>query len=264
MEQVQLIDAHAHIDDEKFDADREAVVRRAQAAGLIAMVNVGCDLATSNRSIALAQSHQMIYAAVGIHPQEAQVAPADYLDRLRELAGHRKVVAIGEIGLDYYYETSPREVQMRVFREQLVLARELNLPFVIHDRDAHGDVMAVLREMQDFPAGGILHCFSGSWEMAELCLKMGLYISLAGPVTFNNAGKLKEIAARVPLDRLLVETDCPYLTPVPHRGKRNEPAYVRHVAERIAALREMALTDLARATVANTCRIYGLEGKINE
>lgn len=252
-----LIDSHAHLDNERFNQDRTEVIARCKEE-LTALVNVGYDLASSRRSIELAEKSPFIYAAIGVHPHDAKDAPEDYLQQLKEMAAHPGVVAIGEIGLDYYYDLSPREVQQRVFREQLLLAKELNLPFVIHNRDAHGDILQVLREEAPYPASGVMHCFSASWEVARECMKLGLYISLAGPVTFANAGKQKDIAVKMPLDRLLVETDCPYLTPAPHRGKRNEPAYVRHVVEHIAQLRAMSPEELAQITAANTIKLFSL------
>ncbi|AEF92952.1 hydrolase, TatD family [Desulfotomaculum nigrificans CO-1-SRB] len=253
-----LIDSHAHLDNERFDDDRAAVIGRCREE-LNAVINVGYDMESSRRSIALAEEFPFIYAAVGVHPHDAKEAPGDYLDQLKQMAAHPKVVAIGEIGLDYYYDLSPRDVQQRSFQEQLLLAKELDLPFIIHDRDAHGDIMQILRQAGPYPAGGVMHCFSASWEIAQECMKLGLYISLAGPVTFNNAGKLKDIAVKVPLERLLVETDCPYLTPVPYRGKRNEPAYVRHVVNHIAQLRGMNPEELANITAANTISLFKLE-----
>ncbi|MCL5290892.1 MAG: TatD family hydrolase [Bacillota bacterium] len=252
-----LIDSHAHLDNERFKADQAQVIARCSEE-LTALINVGYDLASSRRSIELAEKHPFIYAAVGVHPHDAKGAPEDYLQQLRELVAHPKVVAIGEIGLDYYYDLSPRDVQQKVFRQQLRLAKELEIPFVIHNRDAHGDILQVLREEAPYPAPGVMHCFSASWEVAQECMKLGLYISLAGPVTFANAGKLKDIAVKVPLNRLLVETDCPYLTPAPHRGKRNEPAYVRHVVEHIARLRGMSPRELAEITAANTINLFNL------
>lgn len=252
-----LIDSHAHLDNERFNEDREEVIAKC-GEELTALLNVGYDLASSQRSIDLAETYSFIYAAVGVHPHDAKETPADYLQQLRTMANHPKVVAIGEIGLDYYYDLSPRETQKQVFREQLLLAKELKLPFIIHNRDAHGDIMEILRQEAPYPAGGVLHCFSASWEIAEECIKLGLYISLAGPVTFNNAGKLKDIASKVPLERLLVETDCPYLTPAPYRGKRNQPTYVRHVAEHIAQLRGLDPAKLAEITATNTIQLFRL------
>lgn len=252
-----LIDSHAHLDNERFDEDRDLVIAQC-GQELGALINVGYDLASSRRSIDLAERYPFIYAAVGIHPHDAKEAPGDYLEQLREMARHPKVVAIGEIGLDYYYDLSPRDVQQKIYKEQLVLAKELNLPFIIHNRDAHGDTLRILGEEQPYPSAGVMHCFSASWEVAQECIKMGLYISLAGPVTFGNAGKLKYIAQRVPLERLLVETDCPYLTPMPFRGKRNQPTYVRYVVEQIAQLRGMKPGELAGITAANTRNLFKL------
>ena len=256
-----LIDSHAHLDDAQYDDDRAEMLARARAAGVVQVVNVGYDLPSSGRALALAAEYDFIFAAVGVHPHEVRELPPDYLERLREMCRRPGVVALGEIGLDYYRDLSPREVQRKVFREQLALARELDLPVIIHDRDAHGDVLDILRKDGVGPAGGVMHCFAGSLEMAAACMEMGFYISFAGPVTYPNARRPKEVAAAVPLERLLVETDAPYLAPQVHRGKRNEPAYVRHVAEQIAALRGIAVEELARATTANARRLFGLPGE---
>jgi TatD DNase family protein len=253
-----LVDTHAHLDIKDFDGDRGDVLGRAALNGVAAIVNASFDLESSRRSVAMAGRYRGLYAIVGIHPHDADEAPEGYLEELRVLARNPAVVALGEMGLDYYRDLSPRAVQQKVFREQLALARELNMPAVIHDRDAHGDVMNILRRDGVPRRGGIMHCYSGSWEMARECIKMGFYISVAGPVTFPNASRLKDIAARLPLDRILVETDCPYLTPQAHRGKRNEPAYVRYVAEEIARLRGMPPEEFARAASANAAAIFGV------
>lgn len=250
-----LFDSHAHIDDEKFDIDREQVIQRARENGVTGIINVGACMASSARSIALAEKYESIYAAVGIHPHDAQNAlDVDY-DQLTQWATLDKVVAIGEIGLDYYYDFSPRDVQRSVFIRQLDVARQTDKPFIIHDRDAHGDVLDILKK-EAKGLNGVLHCFSGSLEMAHDVIKMGYYISIAGPVTFKNAAKLPEIVAKIPLERLLVETDSPYLTPQPYRGKRNEPAYVKLVAQQVASLRGMELDDLAKATSANVRNLF--------
>jgi len=251
-----LFDTHAHLDSEEYDADRDEVIGRARAAGVVHIVNVGYDLDSSRRSIALAEEYDFIYAAVGIHPHGADEAGSGYLAELAKMAAHPKVVALGEMGLDYYRNLSPRPVQKKVFREQLVLARELDLPVIIHDRDAHRDLLEILRGTRPGPAGGVLHCYSGSWEMAKECLAMGFYISIAGPVTFPNAPKMKDIAVRAYLDRLLIETDSPYLTPVPHRGKRNEPAHVAFTAAEIARLRGMEAEDLSRMCTENARNLF--------
>lgn len=257
-EELCLFDSHAHLDDEKFDADRPQMIERARDAGVVHILNAAYDLASSLRAAKLAAENENIFAAAGVHPHDAEGIPVDYLDTLRELSLQPKVVAIGEMGLDYYRDLSPRPIQQRVFREQLALARELQLPIIIHDRDAHGDVLDILRRDGVGPAGGIMHCFSGSWEFARECMALGLYISFAGPVTYPNANKLKEVAVKVPLDRVLVETDCPYLAPQSYRGKRNEPAFVRHIAEHIAALRDMPVVELAAAATANARRVFNL------
>lgn len=254
---MNLFDTHSHLDDQGYDADRDQVVRRAKDAGVSLIVNVGFDLNSCRKSLKLAEKYDIVYSAVGIHPHDAVDAGPGYLDKLEKMAAHPKVVAIGEIGLDYYRDLSPRQVQRRVFKEQMLLARKLNKPVIIHDRDAHGDITNILRnEVRPGPAGGVMHCYSGSWELAKEFLKMGFYISIAGPVTYHNASKLKDVASRIPLDRLLIETDAPYLTPVPHRGKRNEPSYVLFTAEEVARLKGMKTEDLAGACTENGRRLF--------
>jgi len=293
---VSLIDSHAHLYFPQFDDDREAVVRRAREAGLVAILNAGTDLASSRASVALAEEYDFIYAAVGVHPHDAKMVTSEVLAELRSLARHPKVVAIGEIGLDYYRDLSPRPVQRRAFTDQLNLAADLGLPVVIHSREAHEDVMAVLRAWEPpfhfegampkrhsdgahsdgahsdgalpSPSGkgeggvGVLHSYSAGPERLDEVLALGFSISIAGPVTFPKADPLREMAVAVPLERLLVETDCPYLTPVPHRGRRNEPAYVRYVAEAVARARGIPEEEVARATADNACRLFGIESPI--
>lgn len=251
-----LFDSHAHIDDSRFDSDRLETIERARENGVTAIINIGADMASSARSVALAQAYEGIYAAVGIHPHDAKAAVnADY-DRMAEWVDkEKKVVAIGEIGLDYYYDLSPREVQQEVFIRHIDLARQLRKPIIIHDRDAHGDVMNIVKK-EAKGIIGVFHCYSGSLEMAKEVLKLGFYVSFAGPVTFAKSTKLKEIAAAVPLERLLVETDSPYLTPHPHRGRRNEPAHVRLVAEEVARLRGLSLEAVAEATTQNVKQLF--------
>jgi TatD DNase family protein len=250
-----LFDSHSHIDNERFDSDRDEVVARARANGVTGLINAGDCIASSARSIELAEAYPEVYAAVGIHPHEAGDVKEEDYQQLIDWAGHPKVVAIGEIGLDYHYDYSPRSIQQEVFIRQIDVARRTGLPIIIHDREAHGDVMSIIKK----EAGGLtgaFHCFSGSMEMARECLALGFYIAVGGSVTFKNAAKLPAIAASVPLDRLLLETDCPYLTPQPYRGRRNEPAYVRIVGEYVAALRKMELAALAEATTANVKRLF--------
>lgn len=251
-----LTDTHAHIDGAAFEEDRETVIKRAQQAGITRIINVGFNRETIPTTLRLAESYDFIQAAVGFHPQDAIDMKADDLDWIEELCRHPKVLAIGEIGLDYYWDTSPKDVQHRVFREQIRLARKLGKPIVIHNRDAHQDILNILKEEKAADIGGVMHCFSGSWETARECLDMNFYISFGGPVTFKNAKQPKEVIARVPDDRLLLETDSPYLTPHPHRGKRNEPAYVRLVAETAAELRHVSLEEIARLTTENAEKIF--------
>ena len=263
---MTLIDTHAHLDYFKFDADRAEVLERARSAGVAAILNVGVDVPSSRRAVALAEQYEAIYAAVGMHPHDAKKLDGAALAELRDLAQHPKVVAVGEMGLDFYRDLSPRDVQRRAFKSQLAWAVKLGKPVIIHDRDAHQEVLDVLT---DWAAGlggsplagrpGVLHTFSGDLEMAEKAMELGFYLSISGPVTYQNAGRLSGIVQALPLDRLLVETDCPFLAPHPHRGRRNEPAYVRLVAGRIADLKGISLEELAEATTANAQRLFGFE-----
>ena len=228
-----LFDTHAHYDDEAFDPDRELLLESLPQRGVALVLNPGCDLDSSRKAVSYAAAYPHVYAAVGIHPENcAGFVPAD-IDVLRELARQPKVAAIGEIGLDYYWaENPPRKLQQQVLRAQLALARALRLPVIFHDREAHGDSLAIVREFPDVT--GVFHCFSGSPEMARELLKMGWYLGFDGPVTYKNARRAPEVAAVTPLDRMLIETDSPYMTPVPYRGKRNDSGYVRLVAEKLA------------------------------
>lgn len=253
-----LIDTHTHLNHHQFDSDREEVIRRALENGVSKIVNIGFNRDTIPSSIALAEQYEFIYTTVGWHPQDAKDMRPDDLEWLESLCRHPKVVAIGEVGLDYYWDTSPKEVQHRVFREQIRLARKVGLPLVIHNRDAHQDVLQLLKEEKAAEVGGIMHCFSGSWETAKQCLDMNFYISFGGPVTFKNAKQPKEVLAEVPDDRLLIETDAPYLTPHPHRGKRNETGYVRLVAETAAEIKGMSLEELGKLTAENAVRLLKL------
>ena len=252
-----LIDSHAHLDDLRYDTDRDNVLQRAEAAGIEAIVTIGCDLATSQAAVALAQAHPNVFATIGVHPHEAKEIKDGWYDSFRSLSRQPKIVAYGEIGLDYHYDHSPREIQRERFREQIHLARELRLPLIIHTREAQEDTVTILREEGAVDVGGVFHCFSGDAWLAKDALDLGFYLSFSGVLTFKNATMLREIAKTVPLDRLMVETDCPYLTPVPYRGKRNEPAYVQYVAETLAEARgNGSFESIARATVDNTKRIF--------
>ncbi|WP_135555172.1 TatD family hydrolase [Paenibacillus cymbidii] len=254
-----LTDTHTHMNASAFDEDRDEAIRRAMANGVTRIVNIGFNRETIPTSLALAERYDFVYTAVGWHPQDAIDMREGDLEWIASLCKHEKVVAIGEIGLDYYWDTSPKDVQQRVFREQIRLARQIGKPIVIHNRDAHQDVVAILREEKADEVGGIMHCFSGSWETAKLCLDLGFHISFGGPITYKNAKQPKEVLAQVPLDRLLLETDAPYLTPHPYRGKRNETSYVRLVAEAAAEIRGMTLEEIAAVTTANAIRLLGLK-----
>jgi len=264
---MELIDTHAHLDFPQFNGDREEAIERALAAGVGIIINVGADLASSRAAIALAEAHPQVYAAVGIHPHDAKTLTDEVLEELRELAHHPKVVAIGEIGLDFYRDLSPRDEQRRAFEGQLALASQVGKPVIIHDRQAHDEVTNILRRWAEgghqpsatsHKPAGVMHCFSGDLKMAQRCMDMGFYISIAGPVTFKNARHLPEIVHQLPLERLLVETDCPYLAPHPHRGRRNEPAYVRLIAQKVAEIKEVPLEMVARVTADNARELFGL------
>lgn len=251
-----LIDTHCHLDMRQFDGDREEVMKRAMAAGLEAMITVGSDLEGTIKAVKLAEDHEGIYASIGIHPHDAKDFTEDIHKRLKEWSGLKKVVAIGETGLDYHYDHSPRDVQKEVFERHLLLSSETGLPAIIHSREAKHDTIGILR--RSGVSKGVLHCFSGDRDMAEQVMSMGFYISLAGPVTFKKARELKEIAMIIPDDYLLVETDAPYLAPEPFRGKRNEPAYLINTVRHIAELRGVTEEDIARITTLNAKRLFGI------
>ncbi|GLI39813.1 YchF/TatD family DNA exonuclease [Geobacter hydrogenophilus] len=257
-----LIDTHAHIDGHDFAADFDEVLGRAAEAGLSHIITVGADLESSQAACELARKHDHIYCAVGIHPHDASRVTERCYQVIRELAqGNPKVVAIGEIGLDFYRDRSPRDEQERVFRRFIRLARELALPIIVHDRDAHGRVMAILREEKAAEVGGVLHCFSGDLTMARECVEMGFYLSIPGTVTYPSNEQLREVVRGIRSEHLLIETDCPYLSPVPHRGKRNEPAHVRLTAAKVAELKGLTLEDVGRITSLNARRLFGIGGK---
>lgn len=250
-----LFDSHCHLDDERFNEDRENVILDIAQNGPANCMCVGSDLESSKRCIALSRQYPFIYAACGVHPHEAKDAPEDYLQQLEELLTTDKVCALGEIGLDYYYDFSPRDVQKRVMCEQMELAVRLEKPVIFHIRDAHGDAIEIFRSFGKLPEG-IIHCFSGSAETAKEYLRMGFYISFAGPVTFKKAPHLWEAAEAVPLDRLLIETDSPYLAPEPVRGRRNDPRNVKYIAEKLAQIKQVSADELAGITFENAKRIY--------
>jgi TatD DNase family protein len=260
---VTLIDAHAHVHDRAFDGDRSLVLDRARAAGVAAIVDVGATdgIDGARRAVRLAEENPEVLATVGVHPHDvARMVPEDW-EEIRRLCEGPRVVAVGETGLDFYYDHSPRDAQVAAFRRFVALAREVHKPLVVHVRDAHAEAAAILAEEGAAAVGGQIHCFTGTAEDARLYLELGFHLSFAGIVTFRNADALREAARIVPEDRLLVETDCPYLAPVPMRGKRNEPAYVRHVAEALARVRGVSEEALSASTTRVARALFGLESR---
>jgi TatD DNase family protein len=257
-----LIDTHTHVDMPVYDSDRSSVIERARETGLVALIAVGAHLSSSERTVALAREYDFVYAAVGVHPHDVKDIPESEREgvyrNMEQLAGDPKVVAWGETGLDYYYEHSPRDLQQEHFREQIRSARRLRLPLIIHSRDSREDTLNILKEEKARDVGGVFHCFSGDAGMADQVLDLGFHLSFSGMITFKNAGNITDVARRIPLDRLLIETDCPYLTPIPYRGKRNEPAYVRYVAEKLAEIKGISTEEIARATGENASRLFGI------
>ncbi len=259
MSEYKLVDTHAHLDDGRFSKDLEQVVKRAKDTGVSSIITVGCDNLTSKRSIELANTYDGVYATCGYHPHEAKLAGPGELRQIEKLASSEKVVAIGEIGLDYHYDHSPRDVQKHIFAQQLDMAIRIGLPVIVHDREAHGDTMDVLQKRfsgTNIEYPGVLHCFSGSYEMALACIDMGFFISFAGPLTFNNAKRLKSIGSCIRLDRVLLETDCPYLAPQPKRGRRNEPSYIKYIARELASLVSLPVEEIAKITTENAKRLF--------
>ncbi|MDC2867475.1 MULTISPECIES: TatD family hydrolase [unclassified Bacillus (in: firmicutes)] len=254
-----LFDTHSHLNAEQFKEDLQEVIARMKEVGVSYTVVVGFDEVTIKKAIELAETHDFIYAAVGWHPVDAIDMTEEHLEWLEELAAHPKVVALGEMGLDYHWDKSPKEVQKEVFRKQIRLARKVNLPIIIHNRDATQDIVDILKEENASEVGGIMHCFSGSVEVAKQCVEMNFLISLGGPVTFKNAKKPKEVAMEIPMEQLLIETDCPYLTPHPFRGQRNEPSYVKLVAEEIAKLKGLSYEEVAIKTTENAKKLFGIQ-----
>ena len=247
----KFIDSHAHLDDKRFDTDRDELINSLSDNSIEAVLNPGADLKSSKNALFLAEKYPFIYAAVGCHPHDTKYMNDDTMNKFKEMAKSNKVIAIGEIGLDYYYDNSDRDTQKKWFREQIRLAKELDLPYIVHDRDAHEDILNIMKEEHYDGARGILHCYSGSVELSREFIKLGFYISLAGPVTFAKARVSKLVAKEIPFDKLLIETDSPYLTPEPFRGKRNEPKYVRYVAEEIAKIRNVSIDEVAEKTKKN-------------
>jgi TatD DNase family protein len=255
-----LVDSHCHLDMDSYSSDCREVVERAGRAGVKYVMTIGIDLQSSQAAVRIAEHFPNVYCSIGVHPHHcAETSPGDY-EALVELAGHPKVKAYGEIGLDYVKNYAPIETQLDHFKRQVVWAKKLNLPLVVHDREAHGDVMRILSDAAPFPAGGVMHCYSGDRHLAKEVLGLGFYLSIPGVVTFNRATDIQETVAAIPLASLLVETDGPYLSPEPYRGRRNEPAYVIYTARKIAEIKGVGLDDVARQTSRNACRLFGLKG----
>lgn len=255
--EMKIFDAHAHYDDEQFNEDRQSIIKELNENGIEGVLNCGASLEGSRASVELANKYDFFYAAVGIHPEYADKLKEETINELRQLASSNKVKAIGEIGLDYYYEENPeREIQKKAFIMQMELARELKLPVIIHDRDAHKDTLDIISQFPEVV--GEIHCFSGSVEFARECLKLGYYIGFTGVVTFKNAKKVIEVVKEVPVDRILVETDCPYMSPVPFRGKRNRSEYVAHIINEIAEIKGMESEELSVRTSSNIKKLLNI------
>lgn len=251
-----IFDSHAHYDSEAFNDDRKELLSALPLQGVCGIINCGSDMASSLKSLELADEFEFVYAACGIHPHEAEGCKDGYLSVLKKLCSEKKCVAVGEIGLDYHYDFSPRDIQQKVFEDQLALAKELDLPVIIHDREAHEDTLNLLKK---YKPRGVVHCFSGSVEMAKEIVKLGMYIGLGGAVTFKNARKPREVAEYVPSDMLLIETDCPYMTPVPFRGKRCDSSFIPYTAEVIAEARGVTPQEILDLTRENANKLFGLE-----
>ena len=256
MPHPSLVDTHAHLDGERFNDDLDTVIQRAGDIGVNTIITVGCDLDSSRASIDLTKRYANIYATVGVHPHNGAEIDSESLKQLEHLAGHEKVVAIGEIGLDYYRNRCPHDLQQQAFRQQIQLAQRCKLPIVVHDRDAHADVIRILNEENAAQIGGVLHCFSGDLAMAQQCIAMGFYLSFTGTITYPKNNEIREVIRQIPTKHILVETDCPYLAPQQWRGKRNEPAYVVKTAEKVAEIKGLSLADIARITSLNAQRLF--------
>ena len=252
-----LFDTHAHMNDPAFDEDRESVILGLKDKGVSHFLNVGCCLESSRDCVAMAEKYPFVYASVGSHPDSADEVTEEVLAVYRQMAQHPKVRAIGEIGLDYYYETIPREIQQKAFRMQMELAQELKMPVIVHERNAHDDGMRIVKEFKDVT--GVFHCYSGSAEMARQLVNMGWYIGFTGVLTFKNARKAVETAESIPLDRIVLETDCPFMAPEPFRGKRNDPGYLPFMAQKLAEIRNISLEEVVEVTTANAKRLYRID-----
>jgi TatD DNase family protein len=260
---LKLFDTHAHLNDDAFDSDREAVIESLAEYGVCRVIDVACDVRTVDKTLDLLEKYPFIYGTAGMHPHDAQAMDNSLMDKLRKVLSHKKMLALGEIGLDYHYDFSPREVQRRWFAEQLELARELDMPVTLHIREAFGDCMDILKAHKN-GLRGVMHCYSGSVETAYECLDLGLAFSFGGAVTFKNAKKPIEVIEKLPLESILLETDCPYMTPVPYRGKRNDPSFIGLVAERIAEVKGMSVEELSEVTFNNANRVFEIKGAVND
>lgn len=256
---MELIDTHAHLDFPRFDKDREEVIKRAIESGITTIVNIGSSMTSSRNSVELSRRYDKIYSVVGIHPHNADSFNLNVSKKLKKLSQNKKVVGIGEIGLDFHYDNSPREKQKQAFRAQLRLAKSLDLPVVIHTRDADQETLEILKEENATELGGIMHCFASDKKMAKEILDLGFYIAFGGLITFNNLEDLREVVKEVPINKIIVETDAPYLTPDPYRGKRNEPLYVKYIAEKIAEIKDLSLEEVAEITTKNAKKVYNIQ-----
>jgi len=254
-----LIDSHAHLEMPDFKRDLEQVIQRARESGVGYIFTVGTEKKDWKRALEIADSHPSIYAILGVHPHNAKEIEDQTYPALRELCRNGKVRACGEIGLDFFRNLSPRDIQLKRFREQIGLAKELGLPIVVHDREAHQETLEILKSEKAEECGGIIHCFSGDYVMAKICIDMGFYISVPGSITFKNAEGFREIVKRIPLESLLVETDAPFITPEPFRGKRNEPGYVRYTAQKVAEIKKISFEKVAEVTTENALKVYRLK-----
>ena len=253
-----FIDSHAHLDMKDFDKDRNLVIERAANAGITHILTVGVDLSSSIRALQLAQEYDFIFSSIGYHPHNAEKIETNILKQLGGMASESKIVAWGEIGLDFYRNRSPYEKQIEAFEQQLETAALVNLPVIIHSREADNEVIEIIKKSRKRPTRGVIHCFSGTYDLAMVFIQMGFYISIPGIVTYNNAPRVQDVAARIPLDRMLIETDAPFLTPVPERGKRNEPLFVTHTAQKVADLKKIDVQELAHQTSENAKRLFQL------
>lgn len=251
-----LVDSHAHLEMPQFRSDLTEVLERAKASGVRYIFTVGTERSDWEGTLKIAQAHDAVYAILGVHPHNAKEIDEETYPILRRLCQHEKVKAFGEIGLDFFRNHSPREIQLQRFREQVALARELKLPIVIHDREAHRETLEILKSERGWEHGGVIHCFSGDEEMAKACIDLGFFISIPGSITYKSARPYLDLVRKLPLEALLVETDAPFLTPVPFRGKRNEPSYVRYTAERIAEVKKISFEEVAEATTRNALRVF--------